>query len=800
MTETRFAPQWPGIPPKWTSSAKSGIGTSLSRASAVWYTLSHGILNEVYYPRIDQACLRDFGFLVTDGLDFCSEEKRDTNHVEHCLEPGVPAHLIVNTCLSQRYQIHKRICTDPQRDVVLQEVKLESLRGDDDGLRLFALIAPHLANRGWGNTGWIGEYKGHPMLFAEQDGTALAVACATGWIARSVGFVGLSDGWQDLTRHKQLTWSYTRAENGNIALTGEVDQHSGAGSVVAIGFGRTASEAAERVWSSLNDGFEASWDAYIAQWRGWQQTLLPLGKPSTDGLSDLYRTSTMVLRAHEAKNFPGGIIASLSIPWGFNKGDEDLGGYHLVWPRDLVESAGALLASGAGKDVERVLEYLMTTQEADGHWPQNMWLDGTPYWNGIQMDEAALPILLVDLCARELSWSTEQLHRFWQMVRSAARYIVINGPVTQQDRWEEDPGYSPYTLAVQVASLLTAADMADTFGESQVASYLRDTADLWNDSIEAWTYTTDGPLAEDVGVAGYYVRIAPPEVADSSSPLSGFVPIKNRPAGQSTQPAVAIVSPDALALVRFGLRAPDDPRIQNTVKVIDNLLQCLTPRGRGWYRYNNDGYGEHQDGSPFDGSGQGRLWPLLTGERAHLELAAGRIKAAQQLANEFAQFAGVDGMLPEQAWDDENIPERELFRGRPTGSAMPLVWAHAEYVKLLRSLRDGRVFDMPPQPVERYQVQDVRPQHSAWRFNHKPRTLHRGRLLRIELLEPATIRWTADAWKTVHDIATADSRIGNHYADVPTRDLPQGTRIDFTFFWNQEARWEGRDFHVVVRG
>ncbi|MFP3581742.1 hypothetical protein SB659_19475, partial [Arthrobacter sp. SIMBA_036] len=90
----------------------------------------------------------------------------------------------------------------------------------------------------------------------------------------------------------------------------------------------------------------------------------------------------------------GAIIASLSIPWGSSKGDDDLGGYHLVWTRDLVETAGGLLAAGAHADALEVLDYLVATQEADGHWVQNSWLDGRPYWKGIQMDETAFPILL----------------------------------------------------------------------------------------------------------------------------------------------------------------------------------------------------------------------------------------------------------------------------------------------------------------------------------------------------------------------------------------------------------------------
>ena len=212
-----------------------------------------------------------------------------------------------------------------------------------------------------------------------------------------------------------------------------------------------------------------------------------------------------MLRTHESKDFLGGVIASLSIPWGFNKGDEDLGGYHLVWPRDLVETAFGFLAAGAQSDAVRVLRYLESTQEADGHWAQNMWLDGRPYWNGLQMDEAAFPILLVDCLRRECPAVLGDLKRWWTMVRRAAGFLVRNGPVTQQDRWEEDAGYSPFTLAVEISGLLAAADFADAVGEKAIADYLRDTADTWNDNVERWTYATEhGPGA--AGRSGRLLR------------------------------------------------------------------------------------------------------------------------------------------------------------------------------------------------------------------------------------------------------------------------------------------------------
>jgi glucoamylase len=439
----------------------------------VWFTLSHGILNEVYYPRIDQACTRDFGFIVTDGQAFFSEEKRDTKSIIRPIDDGVPAFAITSTCAKGRYRLDKLVLSDPQRDVVLQRVTFHALKGKSADYRLYALLAPHLVNRGAGNSAWVDSYKGVPMLFAEGSGTALAVGCSVPFLARAAGFVGTSDGWQDLSRHYELRWNYDHARDGNVALVGEVDlRSSDDGVVLALGFGQHAEEAALRVRSSLGEGIDSAVADYAAGWRAWQDSLLALDPAPRSDRQNPYRVSTAVLRTHEANSFAGGYIASLSIPWGFAKGDEDLGGYHLVWPRDLVETAGGLLAAGARQEVRQIIRYLQAIQEDDGHWPQNCWLDGTPYWNGVQMDECAFPILLVDLAWRDGALPEAELAGLWPMVKRAAGFIVRNGPVTGQDRWEEDGGYSPFTLAVEIAALLAAADLADKMVEPEQAAYV----------------------------------------------------------------------------------------------------------------------------------------------------------------------------------------------------------------------------------------------------------------------------------------------------------------------------------------
>jgi glucoamylase len=794
----KYAPGWPGIPARWTSSAKTGVGTAISNQSRVWFTLSHGIFNEIYYPRIDQACIRDLGLIVTDGAKFFSEEKRDADHQVEWLADGVPAFKLINTCRDKRYRIEKQIVTDPKRDTVLQQVRFGAQQGNLSDYHLHVLLAPHLENHGSGNTAWVGECEGTPVLFAQRNDCALALACSAPWLKRSAGFVGSSDGWQDLKQHGQMTWEYTRAENGNVALTAAIDLAKSKGDfVLALGFGKTPEDAARNAIASLHDGFDQAKQAYVAGWQEWMRTH-SAPKNGTDASDDLVRKSLAVLRTHESKTTPGGLIASLAIPWGFSKGDNDLGGYHLVWARDMVETAGALLAAGAHEDVRRVLGFLQKTQQLDGHWSQNMWLDGSPYWDGIQMDETALPILLVDLARRENALAGGDVAKFWPMVKKAAGYLARNGPVSPQDRWEEDPGYTPFTVGAEIAALLAAAELADLNHEAAIAAYLRDVADVWNTDIERWMFVSETDWCKKFSVAGYYVRIAPKRTGSAGSSFKADVHVKNVADNEANRRANHLVSPDALALVRFGLRAADDPRIRDTAKVIDALLKIETPTGPTWHRYNDDGYGEHKDGSPFDGTGIGRGWPLLTGERAHFELAAGRSETAGQLMKTLESFANEGGLISEQVWDSPDLPERELFFGRPSGSAMPLVWAHAEYLKLRRSLRDGRIFDLPPQTVQRYLKEKTVSPRVSWRFNHKLRALPPGKILRIETLAPAIIHWSADGWKNSHDATTRDTGLGVHLVDLPTQGVAAGQHVQFTFHWTDANRWEGADFAVRI--
>lgn len=794
MSETS-AFGYPGISPSWPTSAKDGVGTALSHHSSVWFTVSHGIVNEVYYPRVDIANTRDIQFLVS-SKGFFSEERKDTDHDTVFMKTGVPLFQIENKCKENRYVISKTVFTDPDSDVLIQRALFKPLKGKMSDYGLYLLIAPHIDNAGYGNNAWVGTYKGIPMLFASRNGIAMATCSNAAFGKMSCGYVGSSDLWQDVHSNGTMEWEFRTAMNGNVALGAEMLVRDKEKFSVYTGFGSTPEEAALKVRYTMMKSIDSLEQKYQAEWTGY---LRNCGVTDTRSkVSSLYETSISVLKVHQAKqSSPGALIASLSIPWGSSKGDDDMGGYHLVWTRDMVESAMAQIAIGDFDGAVSAMRFLMVTQEADGRWPQNMWLDGSGYWKGIQLDEVAFPILLA---ARLNQIGKIESDYVWPMVRKAAEFLLKLGPSTQQDRWEEDGGLSPFTLAVEISGLLAAADFAEENDEPLMADVLRKRADYYNDRIEFWTYVGGSELAGRTGVDGYYVRIAPSDRLEEGPEESDedVVIIKNRPDGQNTIKKENEISVDALALVRFGIRRPDDPRIVNTVKVIDATLKGDTPTGPIWHRYNGDGYGEHENGDAFDGTGIGRGWPLFSGERGHYELAAGRIEEAANLKEVMEKQTSPGGMLPEQVWDSPDIVEKGLRKGKPSGSAMPLVWAHSEYLKLCKSLRDGRVFDMPELNRERYLDKNSKTELFEWTVNNKLTWIPEGLVLRISLFETAKVIWTSDQWETKNEAETVDSGLGIYYADIPSEDLKKGDKIVFTIYWSYPERWEGTNFTVLV--
>jgi len=501
----------------------------------------------------------------------------------------------------------------------------------------------------------------------------------------------------------------------------------------------------------------------------------------------------MLLAAHEDKAHPGAHIASLSIPWGEQVTAVEAGGYHLVWPRDLYHAATSRLALGDVGAALRTLKYLGAHQNPDGSWPQNFWVDGWPYWEGLQLDEVEFPVLLAERLRQ-----AEALNGFdpWPMVEKAALCIALCGPVTPQERWEENAGYSPNTLAVVISALVIAAEFARERKEEQLERYYLETADTWVTHLEAWTFTHCGALLP--GHPEYYERIAslrPEDIRRGGTECRVFLPMRNQ-GGFAQVSQCCMVDPSFLDLVRYGVRTAEYPQILSTLEVVDAMLEVQTPCGPAWHRYNGDGYGEHADGGPFDGTGIGRAWPLLTGERAHYALARGDREQAMHLRTALECFANEGKLLSEQIWDVVDLPEKGLALGGGTGAATPLLWAHAEYVKVLRSLADGRVFDLVEPVFLRYQEHKVRSDLIIWKFNHQVHTIHAAKRLRIEVHAPAALHWSADNWITVSHDDMREIVPGVWVYEFPPLFLTRARPLHFTFHWSEEQRWEGRNFTI----
>ncbi|MCW5625412.1 MAG: glucan 1,4-alpha-glucosidase, partial [Burkholderiales bacterium] len=624
------------------------------------------------------------------------------------------------------------------------------------------------------------------VLAAERAPFALALAAVDraqkdAWEAASAGYVGASDGWQDFARNGRMSWIFQEAGPGNVALLGKLPTYS----VLALAFAPGMQSAATLAISALAQRFETVWRAQAESWRGWHFDKAHAHDIEAE-FGEQMHLSAMVLKAHQDKGYPGAMVASLSIPWG-NRSD-DVGGYHLIWPRDLVESAGALLALGAVDEAQDTMRYLVATQLEDGRWAQNQWLGGTPRWVGIQLDEVAFPVLL----AYEL-WRRDALNgiEVADTVRRALGFIVRQGPASDQDRWEENSGVNAFTLAIAIAALVCGAELLDT----EVRHDLLLLADDWNSHIEAWCVASGTSLSDRYGVPSYYIRGAPGDVIRSRDALNDMIPIRNRADGLS-MPAFEHLSTDFLQLVRFGLRSPEDPVVQGTVRIVDRMLRRDTPSGPGWFRYNGDGYGEHAEGAPYDGTGRGRLWPLLTGERGHFALAAGQ--DARPYLRAMNRMSARSGLIPEQVWDDRALPGRKLFPGRPTGSAMPLVWAHAEFVKLAASIAKETPVDRPEALWLRYQAEVPRVDIAHWTPRMPVTTIREGQQLRILRDTSVLVHWGVDGWDRATDTPSTPGVLGLHVTDLPTRDLRVGQTVAFTCRSQADGTWEGIDHTVAI--
>jgi glucoamylase len=533
--------------------------------------------------------------------------------------------------------------------------------------------------------------------------TALALRADRPFTSASAGFAG--------TAGDSISSPYDTATDGNVVLHGGLDTHHGP-VTLALGFGRTTSDAVAVAGAAVHRDFHATYESYVHGWRDYDAALR---RPPV--AAGPYWLSVNVVKASEDKTFPGAIAASLASPWGQAVSAADkpngnpiyFGSYREIFARDLYEADTGLLAAGDVATARDSVRFLFDRQQlADGRMPRNSLLNGqqAPDTGGDQLDESSYPILL----AYQAGLGRDDA--LWPKIRAAADFVVAHGPSFGSERWEEQGGYSPSTIAAEIAGLVAAARIADVHGDDEAARVYRSTADHFQRSIKGWTVTTNGPY----GSGRYFIRLSKngdPNAAVSYGLGNGSISADQR----------SVIDAGFLELVRLGILAPDDADVQRSLPIVDDVIGRITPSGQGFYRYgtdatgSEDGYGDcfvadptncAPDGRPWPtgNAGSGHLWPVLSGERAEYALQTGDASAALGLLRDMDAFASGIGLVPEQDWENPPLapspfgtaPETASIGfepGKAAGSASPLTWAQAQEARLARSIGRRHPIEQP---------------------------------------------------------------------------------------------------------
>ena len=687
------APGAPGTSEGFLPADKSGVVTSTTTESRVWLTVQkEGGLGEVYYPDLGTPSARALQFIVADGAGHAVVANAGRTDL-------VDAHSLTYrqtfTDPGGHWRLTATYVTDPERSTAL--VALRFAGGSD--ARVYAVYDPALANTRDDDTG---RTQGQALI--ADDGTGgSALVGSPAFSATSNGFRGVSDGWTDLLADGRMDWRYTSAAAGNLVQTAAVrlvgrpgDQRA----TLALGFGANGSAALDAAKASLSRGFGKVAGDYASGWHDYVAGLADAPASLQGGYQQqLYTVSAMVLAASEDKTYRGAYVASPTMPWVWGE-EQPSGPYHLVWSRDLYQIATALIAAGDTAGANRALDYLFTVQQKpDGSFPQNSHVNGTPVWGGLQLDEVAFPIVLAYQLGRNDAAT-------WAHVKAAADFVVNfeqdgnHSPWTPQERWENQSGYSPATIASEIAGLVCAASIAAANGDAASAQSYLATADAWQARVKDWTVTTTGPYSS----GPYFLRLT-----KDGNPNAGTT-YNIGDSGPSNVDQRRVVDPSYLDLVRLGVLPADDPAVVNSLGVIDEQLGVPTPRGMYWHRASFDGYGEKANGDPWEFGlpddsriTLGRAWPLLNGERGEYQIAAGDTAGAGTQLTAMARAAGPGYQLPEQVWDNQPPAGTDGFvPGTPTFSATPLAWTHAQYIRLARDLEAGAVLEQPAVVAQRY--------------------------------------------------------------------------------------------------
>jgi glucoamylase len=724
------APGWPGALSHFDLARKDCLGTARNTTSKVWYTVANGVLSDVYYPTVDNTNVETLQYVVSDGSTFTDLQNRDMTYTVDALpDSGGMACKVTAAAKSGKYRIETQYVTDPDRNTVLMRVKLTPA---DAGYHLYVRFDPSVNGNGGGGAGnggadsaTIDGSTGHPVFVASDTVTAtnaanrdyaqpVFAALDGSFGAASSGFVGSqSDGLVQLDNSHALTKTYPDAASGNVVQTASVSLDDGVGTL-ALGFGGSQADAVGAAEGSLGSSFEKTLAAYRQDWKSYDASLV---KPRTEKLAgikggdqkqleDEYYVSANVIKASEDKTFPGAIVASLASPWGqaISAGDPAntyFGSYREVFARDLYEAWTGLVADGDVATARDATLFLFQRQQLpDGSMPRNSLVNGktAPDSFNTQLDECAYPILMAD----QLGLTDATLYA--DHVKPAANFIAAHGPSFGPERWEEQGGYSPSTIAAEIAGLVAAADLAHANGDNSSAAVWLGVADDWQRSVKGWTVTTNGPLAPR-----YFIRLS--KTGDPNAAIT-----YNVGNGGPTLDQRSVIDAGFLELVRLGELSVNDSDVAASLAVVDKTIESSTPSGPGWHRYNGDGYGDGAgDGHPWapSGKGTGHLWPALSAERGEQELASGDASGAASLLQGMSRFASGVGLIPEQDWElpdlaaspygtDPTVASIGFTFGGPAGSAAPLTWSAASFVRLAGDLAAGKNVVLPAVTSSRY--------------------------------------------------------------------------------------------------
>ncbi|GHO59614.1 glucodextranase DOMON-like domain-containing protein [Ktedonobacter robiniae] len=731
------APDGPGALSYFDQARKDCLGTARNTTSKVWFTLANGVLSDVYYPTIDNTNVKTLQYVVTDGSSFTDLQTRDMNYSVQALSGPELACRVTATAKSGKYRLVTDYLTDPNANTVVMRLRFQPLTGKLSDYKLYLRYDATIngngggsSANGGGDSGTIDTSTGHQVPIAFDTNTKSnaanrdyavpvysALDASQPFSQATSGFVdGQSDGLTQLDKSHSLTALYTDANNGNLVQTVQADLSHSSNLTFTLGFGQTQADAVKAAESSLKRDFDKILAQYTLQWVQYdaQLKLRAIKQPhlSADQYKQLleeYYLNANVIKASEDKTYPGAVVASLASPWGqaVSAGDPNnsyFGSYREVFARDLYEAWTGFYVDGDLATARAMVNYLFDRQQqADGSMPRNSLLNGktAPDSFGTQLDEASYPILM----AYQLNMTDDALYT--QHIKPAANFVISHGPSFGVERWEEQGGYSPSTIAAEITGLVAASDIALKNGDTQSAKIWLGVADDWQRSIKKWTVTTNGSLSDQP----YFIRLS--KTGDPNASIS-----YNLGNGGPTQDQRTVIDAGFLELVRLGLLPASDSDIQNSLNVVDKTIKVDTSSGSGWYRYNGDGYGDgSKDGHPWapSGQGNGHLWPLLTEERGEYDVSSGNYDSAATLLDTLRKFGSGVGLIPEQDWEQPNLAASPygtdptvasigFQNGKPAGSAAPLTWASASYVRLFNNLAAQKELERPDNTYKRYVI------------------------------------------------------------------------------------------------